>query len=311
MLSEEQQQIRAKGLGGSEIAAVVGISPFDGAIDVWMRKTGRAPPKEETEDMRRGKHLGPAIVEWYADEHGHTVTHYGKEEKTHVHQVHSVCIATPDGIADGEIVVEAKSPRRGEDWGPSGTDDMPDYYIPQVVWEMAATGLRQADVVALIYGELRVYRIEWSDELFGVLLEEAERFWRDHVVTDKPPPISASKDPEKLLRKMYPRDTKGMLQSSSSTDDVVAEYIQLAESAKLAENRLSICKAKLIETIGDHEGLAGPWGKITYRNNKDNQKTDWKAVADEMNAPRNIIQKHTTIKPGARVFRPKFSKEAV
>ena len=38
--------------GGSDVAAICGLSPFETPLGVWMRKTGKAPPVEENEYMR-------------------------------------------------------------------------------------------------------------------------------------------------------------------------------------------------------------------------------------------------------------------
>ena len=42
MLTQQQRTDRMSGLGGSDIAAILGVSPYKTAVDVWLEKTGRA-----------------------------------------------------------------------------------------------------------------------------------------------------------------------------------------------------------------------------------------------------------------------------
>src|SRR5690606_22150337 len=67
--SPEWLALRADGLGGSEIAAVLGLSPFESRFSLWHRKRGEAAPQAETEERKSGKYFEPGIVEWFRDTH--------------------------------------------------------------------------------------------------------------------------------------------------------------------------------------------------------------------------------------------------
>jgi hypothetical protein len=43
----------------------------------------------------------------------------------------------------------------------------------------------------------------------------------------------------------------------------------------------------------------------TWKQNKPSRRTDWKALAAELNPPQELVERHTTEKPGARVLRLK------
>src|SRR5687768_3604794 len=65
---------RRTGLGGSDIAAVLGIpGAYRGAYAVWLEKRGEAPPEidEETSDLLDlGNLLEPAVLAWAARDAG-------------------------------------------------------------------------------------------------------------------------------------------------------------------------------------------------------------------------------------------------
>ena len=67
---EGWHEARKSGLGGSDIAAVLGLSKWASPMDVWYQKRGLVDPLEESNAMRRGRLLEPAIAEWYAEETG-------------------------------------------------------------------------------------------------------------------------------------------------------------------------------------------------------------------------------------------------
>lgn len=67
--TDEWHAARANGIGGSEIAAVLGLSPYESRFSLWHRKKGLIGPVEETEEMYWGKEHEPAICRRFAREH--------------------------------------------------------------------------------------------------------------------------------------------------------------------------------------------------------------------------------------------------
>jgi hypothetical protein len=61
---------------------------------------------------------------------------------------------------------------------------------------------------------------------------------------------------------------------------------------------------RLIPIIADADALTFEGRQIlTFRANKDSNRTDWRAVAEALDAPAEVVQAHTVITPGARVLR--------
>src|SRR5215469_14323159 len=57
---------RRTGIGGSDAAAALGLSPWQTPYDLWEQKTGRAPPIEQTEPMLWGHLLEDIVRREYA-----------------------------------------------------------------------------------------------------------------------------------------------------------------------------------------------------------------------------------------------------
>ncbi len=73
MLTAEQHENRATGIGGSDAAAVCGLNPYKSPVDVYLEKVGAAAPVDETERMFWGNKLEDVVADVYSDRTGRKV----------------------------------------------------------------------------------------------------------------------------------------------------------------------------------------------------------------------------------------------
>lgn len=310
MLTQEQLEIRKTGIGGSEVAAVLGLSPWARPIDVWRAKVeGRI--LEETLPMRRGRLLEPAVCQWYAEDTGAELEECG----TLRHPKSKVLLATPDRLArmpDGGVrVLEAKTAnfRMLQHWGDAGTDDVPDYYLVQVAAEMGCAALPAGDLAVLIAGDdFRIFHLQRDLELEAMILDGCERFWRDYVVTGKPPPPDSSDRYADWLKERYPESSGPMLAAPPGVERWVEQLRIAREAAAHAEQAETEARNHLVSLIGDADGMEGDGWRITNRSVKGRAKTDWEAVAKAAGASEKLIQQHTNRGAGYRRFLPTFKE---
>lgn len=187
--SPEWHALRRTGIGGSDAAAAVGLSKWKSRLHLYLEKIGEAETAEN-EPMRWGTILEPIVRQEYANQTGRTIVTPG----TVRHPTKDFALVNVDGIADGERLYEGKTARVAEGWGEPGTDEIPPEYLIQVQHGMAVVGLEIADVAVLIGGsDFRIYTVPADRELQELLLDQEERFWRDHVLAGVPPaPVSAA-----------------------------------------------------------------------------------------------------------------------
>jgi putative phage-type endonuclease len=174
---------RRTGIGGSDVAPIMGLSKWATPLSVYLDKIGEGQPVEETPAMRWGTALEPVILSAYRDQTGFATIPVPVLLR---HDKHPFVIGTPDGIAVDRIV-EAKTARSAEGWGEPGSDEIPEPYILQVQHYMMLTGKALADVAVLIGGsDFRVYTIPADPELQGMMLDAEASFWSR--VQDRIPP---------------------------------------------------------------------------------------------------------------------------
>lgn len=198
--SPEWHAARANAIGGSEVAPLLGLSPFESRFSLWHRKAGHVGPVEESPEMEWGKRLEPAILAKFADEHPELYLH--RNGPTLVHDDRPWQLANPDGIAHPRlgdpcgppwacpdaVVVEAKCSRFGDDWGEPGTDEIPVHYRTQVLWYLDTLGLARAHVAVLIAGcEYREYVVDHQADEAAQLRTAAEEFLADVAARRRPP----------------------------------------------------------------------------------------------------------------------------
>ena len=167
---------RRLGIGGSDAAAVLGLSKWKTPLALWQEKSGQAPDDDsDSEPMLCGRVLEPVIRQQYAQRTGRTVR---LPEQILAHPQHNWMLANIDGITECGRIVEIKTARTGADWGEAGTDQIPQAYLLQVQHYMAVTGCAVADIAVLIGGaDYRMYEVQADAELQAMLID-AEAFKR-------------------------------------------------------------------------------------------------------------------------------------
>lgn len=136
---------RQNSIGGSDIAAIMHRSPWTSELTLYCRKAGLLPEQEQTEAMRIGTYLEPAIIELYKSNHDHLTVH--SNVGTWESRINSRWHANPDGIIETEAgdlsVLEIKYTTRY--WS-----ELPEYYRLQVMWYQEVLGLYDDAVVAVL-----------------------------------------------------------------------------------------------------------------------------------------------------------------
>ena len=121
----------------SKVPAILGLSPWQSPYSLWMEMAGRVERHGETTTTRRGHYLEPAILAWWHDQHPDAWAVRIDEWVSAVPWGG----ATLDALAlmdDGsQVIVEAKSAAYRDDWGAPGTDEIPEHYKAQVLWQLA------------------------------------------------------------------------------------------------------------------------------------------------------------------------------
>lgn len=259
--SPEWHAARANGLGGSEIAPLLGLSPFESRFALWHRKSGLIGPVEESEIMDAGKRLEPAILQKFTD--SHTEWRVGGQA-TFAHSDRPWQIANPDGLvfydssrfhafADTwrpDALVECKFALYDDHWGEPGTDQIPVWYRCQVQWYLDVFSLDTCYVEVFIgsQGQFREYVIHADADDQRLLREAATKFLAE-VEQEQRPEIDAHDQTYAAIKELHP------LIEPTTVDvppDLAAGFCQ----AKAAEKAAKLAAQLATSRLADHMGNA-------------------------------------------------------
>jgi putative phage-type endonuclease len=202
---EEWLQIRQRGMGGTDVAAALGLDAYKSSYTLWLDKTGR-DVDTAGEAAEAGNRLEPVIARWFADDHPEVtvvpcpgVLAY-RESPELLANPDRFLVDSTDNALD---VLEVKAPGlyQAKDW-PEG--EVPARYLVQVQHYLGVTGARRGIVRALIGGQRNVERvIDRDEELIGILREQARSWWARHIVGDEPPDVDGAARTTEVLGRLY------------------------------------------------------------------------------------------------------------
>lgn len=183
---------RACGLGASDAAAALGLSPWKTNIALWFEKTGQAPAPDlsDNEAVRLGHLLEAPLRDIFAAEH----PEYEVE-----HHPYDILYRSDRpwlrATLDGELF-EKSTGRRGvleiktsalssaREWA-QWRDKVPTHYYCQVLWQGLATGYDFAWLFAKLKGldgnsSLRAYFFDFAarGEDLEWVLQGGEKCWK-------------------------------------------------------------------------------------------------------------------------------------
>jgi len=268
-MSAEQTRVgwlkdRAHHVGASEVAAVLGVSPWSSPYDVWARKTGRIPADIQDPDAQErltwGTRLEPVIVEEAGRRLGKEV-HRASQDDHVIHPLLPCLSATPDAYIVDNGLLECKTSLGYGAKNVWAGDDVPLHYQLQVQAQLACTGRDYAIVAALVTGpRLDLHRLERHEGAIHLIEDEIPAWWAKYVDGDIPPPVDAHPATVRALEALHRECLGGIVDLPAEA----AEWAKRLESIKAERESLdeedSAIKARIKAAIGAAEAGRLPGG---------------------------------------------------
>jgi predicted phage-related endonuclease len=277
-LSADQLAERGRGIGASEAAMCLGISPFGGPGTVQARKLGMAEPDEPTWAMRLGSIFEAAIAEAISERTGWKLAGFHRT----IWHPNGVMFATPDFRILGERAgLEVKKSERGEDWGDDGDPfGVPVHVRVQVQHQMACvSSWERVWVGCLLYGrDLRLYPVPRDTGQIRHLEVALPEWWERHVVNREPVDLDGSPGAEAGIRALYPRPTEEPRAATPEEDLIALELLEVTTASKETEMRREVLRQRLMAAIGPAAAVAGERWKATFAEQRG--RVDYRAAAE-------------------------------
>lgn len=266
-LTKAQVKLRERGIGASEVGAILGVDPRTAPLDVYARKVGLAPAEDsanEPQYVRMGRRLEGVLLDEYEFVLGVAVR---RRVGTLAHPSVPWALCSPDGLTEpradvGPHGVECKQRHWGQlqGWGPAGSGEVPPAVWAQCGWSMFVVDAPRWDVVAFLGGEFRVYHVDRDRELEAKVVEKVGEFWHQHIEKRQPPSLTA--DPEagrRYLSALFPRQlTEDVLPATPEQVKLLRDYQRARELRDQYKDEAARIEVELLAAIGEHKGIEDP-----------------------------------------------------
>jgi putative phage-type endonuclease len=294
---------RKEYIGASEVAAVLGISPWDSPHDVWGTKLGHWPAKEVTIPMLLGHWLEEFIARrWVGREHE---MKWDLPAETVALEGYPHIRATPDRTIlnieteNREVgLIECKkvSWRLAHHW-----DGAPPIYVQaQCQVQMACCPwAERTDVVALFDDEIRQYTVERDQKTIDTIVEQVDAWWQRHILGGHKPPVDSG-PPDKVaaaLARTHTPECVNAVFVPYEIEEAVFELGRLKAIAKDLDEDITKAENRVKDALGDKATDAMRPGSekpiATWRPQEDT-RVDTKRLAAEYPDVAKAVMKTTT-----------------
>lgn len=316
-LTKEQLEFRKTGIGGSEAAAIAGLSPFTTPLGVYLSKIGPVEQKPMTEAQYWGHiHEDNVAQEWVRrmEREGRRVVHIRDDAQLIRHPKYKFVLANTDRIVllegeEEEDGLECKSANEYVSylWGDEDTDEVPDYYLIQCQHYMLALNKRRWFLAVLIGGNrFRKYVIQRDEELIAHLITIESQFWKRVEKREPPSPMNLED-----IKRLYRRDNGEPIIAT----EAVVEAVERLRKIKADVKQLEADEATEMFAIKNFMGenatlLLNSDGEklLTWKKNKDSEVFNENRFSEDHPG---LYKQYIETKEGARpvrIAKPKAEK---
>ena len=263
--------LRRQGIGSSDAAACLGLSPWQSRYSLWCDKRALTPLDDDNDRLHWKVVLEEPIWERYAADNLQTTTMYAGKVLRH-HMLRSTeypfMTANPDGLVIGREVVEIKTTHSMD--APRWDLGIPEHYVLQCTHLMIVTGERHC-ILPVMHGNdvPRYFHLDYDPEIADMLVQAELTFWED-VIDNVEPDVDSSEASMHAVRERYRGGVQGYEVEATEVIDRLVERAQSAMwNIKQDTAEVSEAKATIMNFMGEAERLVYNGETLaTWRANK-------------------------------------------
>lgn len=255
---------RQKGIGGSDIGAIMGVNQYKTAFNVYLEKTEPIIEVEkQSEAARQGTDFEDYVAMRFTEETGKKVR---RDNRHLIHKDYPFMVANIDRRVVGEnAILECKTvtPYNLKEWE---GEEVPASYMLQCQHYMAVTGAEKVYLAYLIFSTKFDYReIKRDEELIDIIIEAEKEFWK--MVQDKTPPaLDGSSAAEKWVNEKYKKVNEGeTINLDSSWRELLNQRQELKEYRDDVDKQIKEIENQLKQNIKNAEYANAPGYSISYK----------------------------------------------
>ncbi|MFR7746817.1 MAG: YqaJ viral recombinase family protein [Eggerthellaceae bacterium] len=266
-INKQWVEARKNGIGGSDVASIMGLNKYSSPLNVWLVKTGReeSPDLSDNQAVEWGNRLEDVVADKFADEHPELQVR--RRNATMVSIKRPWAFANIDRwVTDGKgnvgiLEVKTVGMRRAADWD----NGVPLYYLTQVTHYMSVTGYQYAWVAVLIGGqEFREYYIERDEQDIQAINDAVDTFWRDFVETDTAPALIGNDPEANALLSQHSDSSQEFISMLDEDVSMIDELQAIKDQIDDLNHQKTLIENKIKELIGSNKGIETETKRVTW-----------------------------------------------
>ncbi|KEH89620.1 hypothetical protein Z965_02450 [Clostridium novyi A str. BKT29909] len=272
-------QERQKGIGGSDVGAILGINKWKTPFEVYLEKT---EPITEVKEQSEAAYWGDQFEEVVAKEFERRTGKKVRRDRRHFkHKKYPFIVANIDRRVVGEsAVLECKTANQflSKEWE---DEEIPASYLVQVQHYLEVTGAKKGYIAVLIGGQKFIWKeVERDEELIRMIIDAEKEFWK--LVENKTPPtLDGSSAAEKWVNEKFKIANEGeIVELDSSYKNKLQEYFELKKREKEFKEEIKQLENQLKNDIGNAELAHVPGFDISWKQIKSSRVDSKKLKAE-------------------------------
>lgn len=256
---------RTASIGGSDVPAILGLSPWRTPLDVWREKVLRKVDAVDSPAIRAGVRFEAPVREAYM-----RTLPEGSTVITGEPFADGWRRYTADGIASvhgWDRLVEVKTTSAGGEWGEEGSDEVPPHCVAQGLWGMDLLGLEECDYPMLAWPRdlrgviglppieivaeigIRVLSVRYSTPAAKAVRSKVTEFWERNVLAEVPPPPVDLEDAKRMTRAIAGKS----VELSNAEIEHLMQRDRIKDEIKRMQEQVEGHELELRKAIGDAE----------------------------------------------------------
>lgn len=292
MTHQEWLEDRRKGIGGSDVATILGLNKYKSVYQLWLEKTDQIEvTSAQSEAAYWGNTLEEVVAEEFSKRTGKKVR---RRNRVFEHSKYPFLRANIDRDIVGEnAVLECKTANQylANEWD---EDEIPIQYICQVQHYMNVLNLDYVYFAVLIGGQKFIWKkMERDQELIDMITEKLVEFWTENVEKGIEPAIDGLKATSDFLTQRYLDTDDNQTELNTLFDEKIANLARLKSDKKIIEENITLLENELKQALGKSDATIG----ITPNN-----IVSWKKTQSKRLDKKKLSEKYPDIAADEEIY---------
>ncbi|WP_288746584.1 YqaJ viral recombinase family protein [uncultured Enterococcus sp.] len=283
---------RRRGIGGSDVATILGLNKWKSAYQLWLEKTGQVDLEHtESEPAYWGNVLEEIVAKEFQERTGKKVR---RRNQVFEHPLHPFLRANIDRDVVGEnAILECKTANAflGKEWE---GDEVPLSYLCQVQHYMNVLNKEYCYIAVLIGGQKFIWkRIDRDQELIDMITEKLVDFWETNVIEGVEPLIDGSEATQEFLKNRYSELDEVETTLPPAFDEIIDQKRELKKAKKDIEESIRQLDNEIISELGKRKASIG----IAQKN-----IISWKLIATRRMNSNKLAEKYPEVAKDDEIY---------